>query len=205
MSKIWDIFKIGAEAFLKITFPGIYIAKEICDQIDHLKENELLIANASDDEISVVVSSNMDWAFADLSISLATLAATEGETSFQAIKAAQTLKELYDATSQLRSIAGCALKVWELFKKQGLVIKKDKAVVVNKKGIASPFDYLSPSGWAAVCGASDLSIIISNKKGQIYFNSNSNESWVVLPQGCKKLKKGSKSIPKKNAVLHPWS
>ncbi len=205
MSKsIWDIFETGAKAFLQLTCPGVYFTKELCDYIDHLKENELLIANVTDDEIAVVVSSNLHWVLADFSVNLATLIATEGGTSFQAIKSAQTVKELYDATKQLRAAANVALKIWEFFNKNGLVIKKNKAVVVNKKGIVSPFDYLNPSGWAAVCGASDLSIIIASKKGQIYFNSNSDESWIVLPEGCKKLKKGSKSVPKKDAALHSW-
>ncbi len=177
-------------------------------------DNQIHVANNSSETIYVFVAPNTDWLIADLVVGVASLAFSVGGVA----KSVKTVKDLYNMTRTLTIMEKLKL----VYKAYGIVspISGAGSVIMKANDIANakdfvrknavpiaprnfqkvldrtnlnPLDYFSPTGWAAVCGGSEKSLMIVNESftKQAQFNTNSDWSWIVNDKAIVRSKYGT--------------
>ncbi|MCW8329251.1 hypothetical protein MD588_10580 [Photobacterium sp. SDRW27] len=152
--------------------------------------NSVHFANNLDSDIYVMVAPNQDWVWADLSTDLAFLAV-------DGIGAVNAVKDVWTAIKTVQALGdgiGSALKFTEFFKKNGITIKSGQCKdVLSKTTYENPLNYLTPSFWGALFGASDVTIIAvtDELKMSVMYNTNSDYSWIATGESVVRAKYGS--------------
>lgn len=155
--------------------------------------NHVNVANDTDSTVKVLVSPNKDWKIADLIVGF-------GGIVIDGIGVINAVKDLENLFSEAK-LAGDAVQFFEniesLFTSHGINVAPRTVKDVNDHGLANPFDYFTPSGWAAVCGGSDLTLTVlminnDSTKQLAQFNTNSDWSWIIHGDRINRSKKGHK-------------
>ena len=79
--------------------------------------------------------------------------------------------------------------------------------VLNKKTYENPLNYLSPSFYGTLLGASDMTLIIVSEglAKAAYFNSNSDYSWICTEEGVVRAKYGHLWVEDPSKGNYSWS
>ena len=174
-SGLFDMFK-------KFTPAGV-----IYEKLDTAVQSHVHVANASEKPITVIVSADKNWAFADIGTSLALLVASAGSSApsgLKAMRSATTLWELYQATRYMRGAASLTANAWKLFSEKGTRIEHGQFQDLQQRSQSNPMSYMDPSQWGHMAGAKDISIMIMREDGHTaFFSSNSDTSWIAYPPG----------------------
>lgn len=161
-------------------------------------------ANELNEDVYVLVAPNSDWTWADLATDLAFLAV-------DGIGAVNAVKDVWTAVKTVQALGdsiGSALKFTEFFKENGITIKAgDVKDVLDKTTYKNPLNYLTPSFYGAIFGASDITVIVVTKelKKAAYFNSNSDYSWICTEEGVVRAKYGHLWVADPSEGDHKWT
>jgi hypothetical protein len=181
-------------------------------------ENTIVIANGSDRyDVRVCVAPNKDWVIADMTTTVATTVAfavaTEG-TSLGAVPTQiKTIREAWQVLKLAKTcatVAGLGFKVAKLLDEITVRIPPGEKRTVLDTAIRNPLRYIDPSGWGAIYGASDVTLMVflwdpeaHRILEQVQFNSNSDTTWVVDElRGVARSSRQTPAIPARG--FHSW-
>ena len=185
------------------------------------KDNKVHVANRSSYDVRVIVVPNKDWVIADIVTALATTVVTAiatGGTSLGTVPAQiKTFSDLWELVTLLKTLGTMGSVLYkdgvllELFEKATIKISPGEFKNVLEKVLYNPLDYLGPSGWAAISGASDvtLGVFLWNKASDVVvkttqFNTNSDYSWLVDDAGVHRVKYGHIWVLQEGGTTHHW-
>ena len=189
-----DIIALGLDVIrLNPIIGAAEEANAFAEEIGKLSQYHLYLGNFTEEPLTVIVTPNKDWLIADLGAAVALAALGEGIASapagLEAIKNAKTIKQMYDATRILRSASSVAgknnkLLIWKFYSNIGTVIESGSWLDIYQVSKSNPLNYFNPSQYAAMTGASDVTLTIQLKNGQsAHFNSNSKVSILAGKDG----------------------
>ncbi len=167
------------------------------------KDNQVHVANNTDQWMYVMVTPNPAYAFADFGFELietAVLAALTGDIKVSDV--VKSLKELQTAVQALQ----VAKQAAEIASSKGEATTPEEQAAIDQNyadtkayldqnafkiaphtfmkvsdiGLLNPMKYLTPSAWAAVLDGDDLSLFLASDSLDRYamFNTNSDDSWI---------------------------
>ncbi len=141
------------------------------------QDHQVHIANNTNRPLNVIVSPNEAWVWADVTTGVASLAFG----GYGIINSVKALYAVLRTVSFIGTGIGLATKTIEFFKKNSIEIAPGEYRRVNDKTLLNPLDYLGPSGWGEIFGASTLTVMIVDlgNKRAVKFNSNADDSWIV--------------------------
>jgi hypothetical protein len=167
------------------------------------KDNQVHVANNTDQTIYVMVTPNPAYAFADFGFKLietAVLAVLTGDIKVKdvvedlrdlmtAVQALNTAKKAAQIASQKgepvdpedqQAIDDNYASTIAYLQENAFQIGAHNFMKVSDIGLLNPMKYLTPSAWAAICGGSDLSLFLATETLDRYamFNTNSDDSWI---------------------------
>ena len=185
--------------------------------------NQIHVANNTSEDVYVFVTPNKDWAWGDLGFSIATSIATLGVGSVSVVNSVSTLSKLMNIVKLVIKVASYGAKVYKLADNITLELTQEKieearkikqeiidflekeAVKIPSKEFRqvdevknyNPLRMITPSGWGALFGASDVTLFIttSSLSHQVMFNTNSDFSWVVYQNEIVRAKYGTVWTP----------
>jgi hypothetical protein len=173
---------------------NIINAKRAADTLGEISKRHLYIANNCTVPVSVIVAPNKDWVAADLVGTLVSLVVSLGSSApsgLAGLKAAKSLYDVYQATRYIRGTASVVTTLWQFFSKRGCQVESRQLECVNQRSNTNPLDYMTPSQFGTLAGASDVSVYIITQDGRTaFFNTNSDAAWVVDEDGIKRAKTG---------------
>ena len=166
--------------------------------------NEMHFANQLNEDVYVLIAPNSDWTWADLATDLAFLAV-------DGIGAINAVKDVWTAIKTVQALGdgiGSALKFTEFFKENGITIESGEVKnVLDKTTYENPLNYLSPSFYGTLLGASDMTVIVVTKElgKAAYFNSNSDYSWICTENGVVRAQYGHLWVQDPSEGEHDWT
>jgi|688.fasta_scaffold209082_2 hypothetical protein len=218
MAWYWDVAKgilKGAATGVAYMIPGVgvvttaYMAYETGEAIGKISVRKMHVANDYGDTISVIVTPNRDWVWADVGAAVAQLAISVGSSApsgLAGLKAAKTMWEVYSATRVYRGVYGVGKTLWGFFENKGFKILPGTFSCVNERTNSNPLNYLTPSQYGALLKAKDFSVTILAMDGQaVMFNSNSDTSWVVDKAGAHPVVYGKLWVKDASKPMHAWN
>ncbi|CAI2768717.1 hypothetical protein [Flavobacterium collinsii] len=162
--------------------------------------SKIYISNDIEKEVYVIATKNTDWMLADIGFDTATLAASLA--TLDAPVAINSLKSLWTAFSYIKTIgntaylpAKTAVEIFDQLRPNAIKIAPHESKEVTSDTILK---YSSISGILSELAASDKTLFIytENFEFNTTFNTNDNDSWIVMEQGVVKAKFGKLWEPK---------
>ncbi|MBF4518763.1 hypothetical protein IRZ71_20605 [Flavobacterium sp. ANB] len=157
--------------------------------------SKIYISNNLREDVYVIATKNTDWLLADVGFDTISLAASLA--TLNAPVAINSLKTLWTAFSYIKTIgkatyfpAGVAVKIFDQLRPNAIKIPSHEFKEVTSDTILK---YTSISGIFSELGASNKTLFIYTKNFQFSttFNTNDNDSWIVMEQGVVKAKFGT--------------
>ncbi|TRX37103.1 hypothetical protein [Flavobacterium restrictum] len=157
--------------------------------------SKIYISNNLEEDVYVIATKNTDWLLADIGFDTVSLAASLA--TLNAPVAINSLKTLWTAFSYIKTIgtatyfpAGLAVKIFDQLRPNAIQIPSHEFKDVTNDTVLK---YISLSGLFSEFGASNKTLFIYTKNFQFSttFNTNDNDSWIVMEQGVVKAKFGT--------------
>lgn len=214
MAWYWNVAKaVGKTAAWFVPGGNVVVmahdAYEASEAIGNISVRKIHVANYYGAPVSVIVTPNRDWVFADLGAVVAQLVISLGSSApsgLAALQSAKTLWDVYTATRIYRGVASVGKTLWGFFEKKGFKILPGAFACVNERSNSNPLSYLTPSQYGAMLKAKDYSVLIVAQDGQsVMFNTNSDTSWVVDKSGAHPTVYGKLWVPDTTKPMKAWN
>lgn len=159
--------------------------------MEHRWSHQIHLANATGYKVRVLISPNKYWVIADLLVDVA-LIALDG---YGVVASVNDLWSIWKAISFQKNAISMAWKLHNNLERHMLTVEPNQERDIYDRYMLNPLSYFTPSGWAALCGAPELTLTVfligpDDVIKMSQFNTNSDWSWIVHEDHVNRSKNG---------------